>query len=76
MDEAVRGEFLRLLSISSPDTASPREESPRQGVLQAMGEALKEGDPENMFIYMYICIYTLTDIYIHMFAYQYKYTHI
>jgi hypothetical protein len=56
MDEAVRGEFLRLLSISSPDAASPREESPRQGVLQAMGEALEEGDPENMYIYMYICL--------------------
>lgn len=49
MDEAVRGEFLRLLSISSPDRSSPREPSPRQGVLQAMGEALEEGDPENLY---------------------------
>lgn len=39
MDEAVRGEFLRLLQISSPNTKSPR-----QGVLQAMGEALDDGD--------------------------------
>jgi hypothetical protein len=46
MDEAVRGEFLRLLSISSNNTESPREESPRQGMLQAMGEALDAGDLE------------------------------
>lgn len=40
MDDAVRGEVLRLMSKGSV----PHVESSRQAVLQAMGEALDEGD--------------------------------
>lgn len=42
MDDAVRGEVLRLRSKGS----APPVESSRQAVLQAMGEALDEGDME------------------------------
>ena len=40
MDEAVRGEYLRLRSLNGPAAVT----SPRQALLKAMGEAFDEGD--------------------------------
>jgi hypothetical protein len=44
MDDAVRGEYLRLRSLKGSDTAPVK--SPRQSVLKAMGEAFDAGDIE------------------------------
>lgn len=41
MDEAVRGEYLRLRNLNGPATII---KSPRQALLKAMGEAFDEGD--------------------------------